>query len=78
MWWRLGGISDGRGLAMSLALGAEAVWVGTRFVASIEGGAGKAHKEAVVKTDWHNTQRRLMYTGRPLRIIKNDYAANWE
>eukprot|EP00438_Fugacium_kawagutii_P016298 Skav208501 [mRNA] locus=scaffold1658:75169:83497:- [translate_table: standard] len=39
-----GGISDGRHLAMSLALGADAVWVGTRFVASVEGGAPKAHK----------------------------------
>ena len=40
-----GGISDGRHLAMSLALGADAVWVGTRFVASLEGGAPKGHKE---------------------------------
>jgi glutamate synthase domain-containing protein 2 len=32
-----GGIFDGRGLAMALALGAQAVWVGTRFVASVEG-----------------------------------------
>lgn len=39
-----GGISDGRHLAMSLALGADAVWVGTRFVASVEGGAPKGHK----------------------------------
>ena len=30
---------------MSLALGADAVWVGTRFVASLEGGAPKGHKE---------------------------------
>lgn len=40
-----GGISDGRHLAMSLALGADAVWVGTRFVASVEGGAPKGHKD---------------------------------
>jgi dihydroorotate dehydrogenase len=32
-----GGIFDGRGLAMALALGAQAAWVGTRFVASVEG-----------------------------------------
>jgi len=31
-----GGIFDGRGLSMSLSLGASAVWVGTRFVASEE------------------------------------------
>jgi len=38
-----GGIFDGRGLAMSLALGAEAVWVGTRFIASTEAGAPQVH-----------------------------------
>merc|ERR1719486_1760549 len=39
-----GGIYDGRGLAMALSLGADGVWVGTRFVASAEGGAPKKHK----------------------------------
>merc|ERR1712186_170291 len=48
-----GGIFDGRGLAMSLSLGADAVWVGTRFVASVEGGAPKKHKEGVLKATVH-------------------------
>ena len=33
-----GGISDGRGLAMALCLGANAVWVGTRFICAEEVG----------------------------------------
>lgn len=41
-----GAIYDGRGLAASLAYGAQAVWVGTRFVASKEAGAPPKHKEA--------------------------------
>jgi len=41
-----GGIFDGRGLAAALSYGAEAVWVGTRFVASAEARAPEAHKEA--------------------------------
>jgi len=73
-----GGIFDGRGLAMSLALGADAVWVGTRFVACAEGGAPKMHKESVVKAGVHDTHRSLIYTGRPMRIIKNEYSKNWE
>jgi NAD(P)H-dependent flavin oxidoreductase YrpB (nitropropane dioxygenase family) len=40
-----GGIYDGRGLAANLMYGAQAVWVGTRFVASEEAGAPKKHKE---------------------------------
>eukprot|EP00440_Ansanella_granifera_P014207 gb/GFBE01015442.1/.p1 GENE.gb/GFBE01015442.1/~~gb/GFBE01015442.1/.p1 ORF type:complete len:368 (+),score=88.79 gb/GFBE01015442.1/:1-1104(+) len=73
-----GGISDGRGLAMSLALGADAVWVGTRFVASVEGGAPQAHKDDIVKASVHDTHRSEIYTGRPMRIIKNKYSVSWE
>jgi NAD(P)H-dependent flavin oxidoreductase YrpB (nitropropane dioxygenase family) len=40
-----GGIYDGRGLAAMLMFGAQAVWVGTRFVASTEAAAPKKHKE---------------------------------
>lgn len=72
-----GGIYDGRGLAMSLCLGAQGVWVGTRFVASVEGGASPAHKQAVVNASYDDTYRSLIYTGRPLRIIKNKYATEW-
>lgn len=73
-----GGIYDGRGLAMSLALGADAVWVGTRFVACVESGSPKMHKADIVKAGIHDTHRSLIYTGRPMRIIKNKYSVNWE
>ncbi|UOH85072.1 hypothetical protein LQV05_001889 [Cryptococcus neoformans] len=45
-----GGIYDGRGLAASLMYGAQAVWVGTRFVASTEAAAPKKHKELLQLT----------------------------
>jgi len=73
-----GGIFDGRGLAMALALGAEAVWVGTRFVAAEEAGATKIHKDLVVKATVHDTIRTVMYTGRPMRIYKTEAIADWE
>jgi len=73
-----GGIYDGRGIAMSLSLGAQAVWVGTRFVAAKEAGASPAHKEALLKATYDDTTRSLIYTGRPLRIIKNSYQKHWE
>jgi len=73
-----GGIFDGRGLAMSLCLGAEAVWVGTRFVASVEAGAPKYHKEAIVKAGYSDTVRTIVYTGRPMRILKSNYIMDWE
>lgn len=73
-----GGIFEGRGLAMSLSLGADAVWVGTRFVASVEGGAPKKHKEDIVKAGIHDTHRTLIATGRPMRVIKSEYTVDWE
>jgi len=73
-----GGIFDGRGLAMSLALGAEAVWVGTRFVAATEAGASQVHKEKIVQASVHDTLRTTIYTGRPMRVLKTPFNADWE
>jgi len=73
-----GGIYDGRGLAMALNLGADAVWVGTRFVASKEAGAPKRHKQGVVGATVHDTVRTVIYTGRPMRVLKSKYIMDWE
>lgn len=73
-----GGVSDGRSLAASLMLGAVGVWVGTRFVASEESGASRLHKEAVVKAGFGDTKRTLVVTGRPLRMLPNEYIKEWE
>ena len=73
-----GGIWDGRGLAGALGMGAVGVWVGTRFVASEEAGCSRAHKEAVVSAGWEDTTRTLVVSGRPLRVKRNVYIADWE
>lgn len=73
-----GGIYDGRGLASSLVQGAQAVWVGTRFVASTEAGCSKMHKENVVSAGFGDTLRTLVVSGRPLRVRTNDYIKGWE
>jgi nitronate monooxygenase/enoyl-[acyl-carrier protein] reductase II len=46
-----GGIADGRGLAAALALGAQGVSMGTRFLASEELGIADAWKRRVVEAD---------------------------
>lgn len=73
-----GGIFDGRGMAMALSLGAQAVWVGTRFVCAAEAGAPKEHVEAVLTASVHDSIRTIIYTGRPMRIRKNEYSVEWE
>eukprot|EP01060_Flectonema_neradi_P019954 TRINITY_DN27465_c0_g1_i1.p1 TRINITY_DN27465_c0_g1~~TRINITY_DN27465_c0_g1_i1.p1 ORF type:complete len:351 (+),score=78.54 TRINITY_DN27465_c0_g1_i1:59-1111(+) len=73
-----GGIYDGRGLAAALSLGAKAVWVGTRFVASNEASAKKGHRESLVKAESRDTVRTLIYSGRPVRTYITPYVKNWE
>jgi len=73
-----GGMYDGRGLASALVYGAAGVWVGTRFVASVEAGAPKAHKEAVITATLDDDIRTLIYSGRPLRVRKTPFVADWE
>ncbi|KAJ7771754.1 2-nitropropane dioxygenase [Mycena metata] len=72
-----GGIADGRGLAASLAYGADGVWVGTRFVASVEAGANKTHKQMVISAGYDDVARTLVYSGRPMSVRKTPYVAEW-
>jgi len=51
-----GGIADGRGLAAALALGADGVLLGTRFLASTESPLHPNFKQAIVESDGHDTQ----------------------
>ena len=44
-----GGIFDGRGLAAALTLGADGIWVGTRFIATPEARSSPGYKDALVK-----------------------------
>ncbi|CDO70759.1 hypothetical protein BN946_scf184798.g74 [Trametes cinnabarina] len=73
-----GGISDGRGLAAALSYGASGVWVGTRFVASVEAGAPKIHKELVLSAGYDDVTRTLIYSGRPMHVRRTPYVASWE
>jgi NAD(P)H-dependent flavin oxidoreductase YrpB (nitropropane dioxygenase family) len=73
-----GGICNGRSFASSLMQGAVGVWVGTRFVASVEAGCSSMHKEAVVEAGFNDTLRTLVVTGRPLRVKSNEYIQAWE
>jgi enoyl-[acyl-carrier protein] reductase II len=73
-----GSIVDGRGLAASLALGAQGVWIGTRFIASKEAHAGDLYKQAVIDSTDEDTIITRAYSGKPMRVYKNDYVADWE
>jgi len=73
-----GAIVDGRGLAAALALGAQGVWIGTRFIASDEAHAGALYKQVIVDADDEATIITRAYSGKPMRVLKNAYVTDWE
>lgn len=73
-----GSIVDGRGLAAALALGAQGVWMGTRFIASTEAHAGGMYKQVIVDADDEDTVVTRSYSGKPMRVHKNDWVTDWE
>ena len=56
-----GGIADGRTVAAALALGADAVWVGTRLLASFEANAHLQYKDRVIAAGVGDTARHLIF-----------------
>lgn len=66
-----GGIADGRGLAAAIALGAEGVQVGTRFVCSVECTVHSRYKDALLKAKDRDAVVTGRSTGHPVRCLKN-------
>lgn len=73
-----GGIFDGRGLAAALALGADGVWIGTRFIATTEARAVMGYKDALVRTPEDGTTISRGYSGKTMRVVRNSYTDYWE
>jgi enoyl-[acyl-carrier protein] reductase II len=66
-----GGLFDGRGLAASLALGADGVWIGTRFIATPEARSTPGYKDALIRTAEDGTVISRAFTGKTLRAVRN-------
>jgi enoyl-[acyl-carrier protein] reductase II len=73
-----GGIVDGRGLAAALSLGADGIWVGTRFIATPEAQAVAGYKEALLRTAEDGTVISRGYTGKTCRVVANSYTRYWD
>ncbi|WP_071394328.1 NAD(P)H-dependent flavin oxidoreductase [Bacillus tuaregi] len=70
-----GGIGDGRGLLAALALGAEGIEMGTRFIATQECiHANKNYKQAILQAKETDTAIIKKSLGAPGRVLKTDYA----
>ena len=81
-----GGIADGRGLAAALMMGADAAWIGTRFVASKEWAGADWIKDRVVSADADDTLLTKVYdlaSNAPFplvvgdRVLRNNFTDTW-
>ena len=68
-----GGIADGRGLVAALALGAQGIELGTRFVAVQESNAHPAYQQALVRAQETDTVIIERSIGRPARTLKGPF-----
>lgn len=67
-----GGIMDGRGVLAALALGAQAVQLGTRFLLACESGAFPAYRQRLIEATETDTVVTRSLTGRWARALRND------
>jgi NAD(P)H-dependent flavin oxidoreductase YrpB (nitropropane dioxygenase family) len=80
-----GGIADGRGLAAALALGADGALLGTRFLATDEAPIHPSLKQAIVKSDGHDTvlteipdiAAGHVWPGAMARAQRNQFIERW-
>jgi len=73
-----GGIFDGRGLAAALALGADGIWVGTRFIATPEARGVLGYKEKLLASREDQTTVSRAYSGKTMRVVRNAYTEYYD
>lgn len=73
-----GGIGDGRGLAAALVMGCQGVWVGTRFLATIESGLADWQKAEILAAADQSPVISRAYTGKRFRLLPNRWTEAWE
>ena len=72
-----GGIADGRGVAASFMLGAEAVQMGTHFVATKESIVHQNYKDKIIKAKDIDTRVTGRSTGHPVRALRNQMTGEY-
>lgn len=73
-----GGLSDGRSLVAALALGAQGVWMGTRFIATEEARGHINYKNKIVEIDEDGTVVSRANSGKTARMIRNAFTESWK
>lgn len=76
-----GGIADARGVVAALALGAEAVVLGTRFLATHESNAHPRYKQQLLEAGEKDTVRTILFghgwPNAPHRTLRTRFVEQW-
>ena len=73
-----GGIGTGRQIAAALAVGAQGVWTGSIWLTVQEAEAPPAQRDALLAASSKDTVRSRSFTGKPCRMLRNDWTDAWE
>jgi NAD(P)H-dependent flavin oxidoreductase YrpB (nitropropane dioxygenase family) len=76
-----GGIGDGRGLAAALALGAQAVWLGTRFLTASEASSHPEYRARLIDAEGDDAVLTTCFDGgwsAPHRVLRSSVLDTWE
>ncbi len=73
-----GGVGNGRQIAAAMALGCAGVWTGSLWLTVTEADAEPAQKEDLLRATSEDTVRSRSWTGKPCRMVKNDWTEAWE
>jgi len=73
-----GGFADGRGLVAALALGAQAIQMGTRFICTTECTVHENYKQAIIKAKDRSTMTTGHSLGHPVRALRNPMVHQFE
>ena len=73
-----GGVGSGRHVAAALALGAQAVWVGTAFLATQESNITDEHRQHLLASSEEDTRVSRLYSGKTARAFVNPLIESWE
>jgi NAD(P)H-dependent flavin oxidoreductase YrpB (nitropropane dioxygenase family) len=73
-----GGIGSGQQIAAALALGAQGVWTGSQWLMVEEASNTPVQQAAYVKASSRDTVRSRSFTGKPARMLRNDWTEAWE
>ena len=73
-----GGIADGRGIAAAFMLGAQGVWVGTRFLATREADIPEYQKRALLAATERDTVVSRSISGKPARLLRGAWTDVYE